>query len=159
MREGTRRYFEDGEDGRDKDVMRGRCGPAEVLREQLADLDSFPRNFLSPSSSLQNSPLLVFGSVQQILSGQKVTVVRCEDINVSGSFFRNKLKYHAYLHSASIHFFIWLLKLMGAERHIVNPKKSGPFHERAPSRILYKAIRGMVSHFVWQNMRRWLTHY
>lgn len=27
-----------------------------------------------------------------------------------------------------------------------NPKKSGPFHHRAPSRILYKAIRGMVPH-------------
>jgi len=38
--------------------------------------------------------------LQQILSGQKVTVVRCEEINISGSFFRNKLKYHAYLHSA-----------------------------------------------------------
>jgi ribosomal protein L13 len=37
----------------------------------------------------------------QILMGQKVTVVRCEEINVSGSFFRNKLKYHAYLHSES----------------------------------------------------------
>lgn len=35
----------------------------------------------------------------QILMGQKVTVVRCEEINISGSFFRNKLKYHAYLHS------------------------------------------------------------
>jgi ribosomal protein L13 len=35
----------------------------------------------------------------QILMGQKVTVVRCEEINVSGSFFRNKLKYHDYLHS------------------------------------------------------------
>ncbi|ORX37460.1 ribosomal protein L13 domain-containing protein [Kockovaella imperatae] len=67
---------------------------------------------------------------KQILSGQKVTVVRCEEINVSGSFFRNKLKYHDYLH----------------KRHIVNPKKSGPFHHRAPSRILYKAIRGMVPH-------------
>lgn len=32
------------------------------------------------------------------------------------------------------------------KRHIVNPKKSGPFHERAPSRILYRAIRGMVPH-------------
>ncbi|KAI5449457.1 60S ribosomal protein L16A [Naganishia albida] len=67
---------------------------------------------------------------KQILSGQKVTVVRCEEINCSGSFFRNKLRYHAYLH----------------KRHIVNPKKSGPFHFRAPSRILYKAIRGMVPH-------------
>ncbi|OCF37713.1 ribosomal protein L13 [Kwoniella heveanensis BCC8398] len=66
----------------------------------------------------------------QILSGQKVTVVRCEEINASGSFFRNKLKYHNYLH----------------KRHIVNPKKSGPFHFRAPSRILYKAVRGMVPH-------------
>lgn len=36
--------------------------------------------------------------------------------------------------------------LTGAERHIVNPKKSGPFHNRAPSRILFKAIRGMVPH-------------
>ncbi|GFZ46065.1 60S ribosomal protein L16-A [Saitozyma sp. JCM 24511] len=67
---------------------------------------------------------------KQILSGQKVTVVRCEEINISGSFFRNKLKYHNYLH----------------KRHIVNPKKSGPFHHRAPSRILFKAIRGMVPH-------------
>ncbi|WWD09680.1 ribosomal protein L13 [Kwoniella europaea PYCC6329] len=67
---------------------------------------------------------------KQILNGQKVTVVRCEEINASGSFFRNKLKYHNYLH----------------KRHIVNPKKSGPFHFRAPSRILYKAVRGMVPH-------------
>jgi large subunit ribosomal protein L13Ae len=67
---------------------------------------------------------------KQILSGQKVQVVRCEEINVSGSFFRNKLRYHAYLN----------------KRHLVNPKKSGPFHFRAPSRILYKAIRGMVPH-------------
>ena len=35
----------------------------------------------------------------QVLMGQKVSVVRCEEINCSGSFFRNKLKYHAYLHS------------------------------------------------------------
>lgn len=28
---------------------------------------------------------------KQVLSGQKVTVVRCEEINVSGSFFRNKV--------------------------------------------------------------------
>ncbi|KAJ1600671.1 hypothetical protein NDA14_002539 [Ustilago hordei] len=67
---------------------------------------------------------------KELLSGQKVIVVRSELINVSGSFFRNKLKYHAYLH----------------KRHLVNPKKAGPFHHRAPSRILYKAIRGMLPH-------------
>lgn len=41
-----------------------------------------------------------------------------------------QLRYHAYLH----------------KRHLVNPIKAGPFHHRAPSRILFKAIRGMVPH-------------
>jgi large subunit ribosomal protein L13Ae len=27
---------------------------------------------------------------KQLLNGQKVVVVRCEDLNVSGEFFRNK---------------------------------------------------------------------
>ncbi|CAK5280558.1 unnamed protein product [Mycena citricolor] len=67
---------------------------------------------------------------KQVLSGQKIVVVRCEEINISGSFFRNKLRYHNFLH----------------KRHIVNPKKSGPFHHRAPSKILYRAIRGMTPH-------------
>ncbi|EIE90993.1 hypothetical protein G6F57_002163 [Rhizopus arrhizus] len=66
---------------------------------------------------------------KQALNGQKVVVVRCEELNVSGEFFRNKLKYHAYLN----------------KRCLVNPTR-GPFHFRAPSRILYKAIRGMVPH-------------
>lgn len=30
---------------------------------------------------------------KQALSGQKIVVVRCEDVNVSGEFFRNKRKY------------------------------------------------------------------
>ncbi|KAM0746685.1 ribosomal protein L13 [Meredithblackwellia eburnea MCA 4105] len=67
---------------------------------------------------------------KQILNGQKVVVVRSELINASGSFFRAKLRYHDFLH----------------KRHLVNPKKSGPFHHRAPSRILYRTIRGMVPH-------------
>lgn len=66
---------------------------------------------------------------KQLLTGQKVTVVRCEDINVSGSFYRNKLKYLAYLR----------------KRCVINPAR-GPFHFRAPSRIFYRAIRGMVPH-------------
>jgi len=41
-----------------------------------------------------------------------------------------QLRYHNFLH----------------KRHIVNPKKSGPFHHRAPSKILYRAVRGMVPH-------------
>ncbi|KAI9638252.1 structural constituent of ribosome [Dioszegia hungarica] len=92
-------------------------------------------------SSFSSQPVVIDGKAhllgrlasivsKQILMGQKVTIVRCEEINVSGSFFRNKLKYHDYLH----------------KRHIVNPTRAGPFHHRAPSRILYKAIRGMVPH-------------
>ncbi|OZJ03145.1 60S ribosomal protein L16-A [Bifiguratus adelaidae] len=66
---------------------------------------------------------------KQILNGQKVVIVRCEEMQVSGSFFRNKLRYHAYLH----------------KRCLINPQR-GPFHFRAPSRIFYKALRGMIPH-------------
>lgn len=34
------------------------------------------------------------------------------------------------------------------KRHLVNPKKSGPFHHRAPSRIFQRTVRGMVPHKV-----------
>ncbi|CAD6568577.1 MAG: 60S ribosomal protein L16B [Cyphobasidiales sp. Tagirdzhanova-0007] len=67
---------------------------------------------------------------KQALNGQKIVVVRCEELNVSGSFFRLKLRYHNFLH----------------KRHLVNPKKSGPFHFRAPSKVLFKTIRGMMPH-------------
>ncbi|KAJ1834018.1 60S ribosomal protein L16A [Coemansia sp. RSA 2711] len=63
------------------------------------------------------------------LSGQKVVVVRCEEMNVSGSFFRNKVKLLNYLN----------------KRCLSNPKR-GPFHFRAPSRIFYRALRGMIPH-------------
>ncbi|QID87708.1 60S ribosomal protein L16B [Saccharomyces pastorianus] len=66
---------------------------------------------------------------KQLLNGQKIVVVRTEALNISGEFFRNKLKYHDYLRKATRF-----------------NKTRGPFHFRAPSRILYKAIRGMVSH-------------
>lgn len=66
---------------------------------------------------------------KQILEGQKIVIVRAESLNISGEFFRNKLKYHDYLRKATAF-----------------NKNRGPFHFRAPSRIFYKAVRGMVSH-------------
>lgn len=66
---------------------------------------------------------------KQLLNGQKIVVVRSELLNISGEFFRNKLKYHDYLRKATRY-----------------NKTHGPFHFRAPSRILYKAIRGMIPH-------------
>ncbi|KAI9101334.1 ribosomal protein L13 domain-containing protein [Phlyctochytrium arcticum] len=66
---------------------------------------------------------------KQLLTGQKVTLVRAEEINISGPFFRNKLKYMAFLR----------------KRCLVNPAR-GVFHFRAPSRIFWRTVRGMVPH-------------
>lgn len=66
---------------------------------------------------------------KQILNGQRVTVVRAEEFNISGEFFRNKLKYLAYLRKSTRY----------------NPNK-GPYHFRAPSKIFVKAVRGMIAH-------------
>merc|ERR1711894_116086 len=64
-----------------------------------------------------------------ILQGQRVVVVRCEGINISGSFYRNKLKYQEFLR----------------KRMNTNPKK-GPYHFRAPSKIFWRTVRGMLPH-------------
>ncbi|XP_055382971.1 60S ribosomal protein L13a [Condylostylus longicornis] len=64
-----------------------------------------------------------------LLQGGKVAVVRCEELNLSGHFYRNKIKYLAYLR----------------KRCNVNPAR-GPYHFRAPCRIFYKAVRGMIPH-------------
>lgn len=66
---------------------------------------------------------------KELLDGQKIVVVRCESMNVSGEFFRNKLKYHDYLRKSTN----------------FNHRR-GQFHFRAPSRIFYKAVKGMIPH-------------
>ncbi|PAA51922.1 hypothetical protein BOX15_Mlig015828g2, partial [Macrostomum lignano] len=64
-----------------------------------------------------------------LLLGQRVVVVRCEGINISGSFFRNKTRYHEFL------------------RKRLNTKPSrGPYHFRAPSKIFWRTVRGMLPH-------------
>ncbi|KAL9024543.1 MAG: hypothetical protein Q9196_006443, partial [Gyalolechia fulgens] len=67
---------------------------------------------------------------KQLLNGQKIVIVRCEALNISGKFFRAKLNYLAYLRKMTRY----------------NPTRGGPFHFRAPSRIFYKAVRGMIPH-------------
>ena len=66
---------------------------------------------------------------KELLSGQKVVVVRCEGINISGSLYRNKIIFHRFLR----------------KRTLTNPKR-GPIHFRSPSKILWRTIRGMVPH-------------
>merc|ERR1712221_48014 len=64
-----------------------------------------------------------------LLQGQKIVVVRCEKICISGNFYRNKLKVLDYL------------------RKRMNTKPSkGPYHFRAPSKCLFKVVRGMIPH-------------
>jgi len=66
---------------------------------------------------------------KEILNGQKVTLVRCEDMNISGSLYRNRLKYMEF-------------KRKGMNS---NPRK-GQFHFRAPSKMFWRVVRGMIPH-------------
>merc|ERR1711963_427086 len=64
-----------------------------------------------------------------LLQGQKVVVVRCEGLVISGNFYRNKLKVMEYLR----------------KRHLTKPSR-GPFRGRSPSKMFKHVIRGMLPH-------------
>lgn len=66
---------------------------------------------------------------KELLNGQRVVVVRCEEIEISGSLVRNKLKYNEFLRK----------KTLTQPAH-------GPFHLRAPSKIFWRTVRGMIPH-------------
>jgi len=91
-------------------------------------------------SGLSSRPIKIDGSghmlgrlaatvAKTVLQGNKVVVLRAELINMSGNFYRNKLKYLAFLR----------------RRCNVNPAR-GPFHYRSPSEIFKRCVRGMVPH-------------
>jgi len=66
---------------------------------------------------------------KELLNGQRVVAVRTEEIQISGSLFRNKLIFEKFLE----------------KRTNTNPRR-GPFHFRSPARMLWRTIRGMVPH-------------
>nr|AAX81225.1 ribosomal protein L13 [Uroleptus sp. WJC-2003] len=66
---------------------------------------------------------------KELLSGQRIVVVRCELLLRSGSLFRNKLKFHEFLNKGMN----------------TNPRR-GQFHFRTPSRIFWRTVRGMLPH-------------
>jgi len=66
---------------------------------------------------------------KELLSGQRIVVVRSEKINISGSLFRNKIKFSEFMRKKMVH----------------NPRR-GAVHHRAPSRVFWRAIRGMIPH-------------
>merc|ERR1711976_753431 len=66
---------------------------------------------------------------KEILRGQRVVVVRCEELVLSGSLFRNKLTYHEFLRKACN----------------TNPRRQFK-HFRSPSRMFWRSLRGMTPH-------------
>ena len=67
---------------------------------------------------------------KQLLSGQRIVVVRSEEINISGNFYRAKLKFKNFFR----------------KRSVVNQRHGGNIHYRAPSRIFWRTVRGMIPH-------------
>merc|ERR1712232_271413 len=66
---------------------------------------------------------------KELLSGQKVVIVRCESMCISGSLTRNRVKYAQFRR----------------KRMNTNPRR-GPFHFKSPSRMVWRTIRGMIPH-------------
>jgi large subunit ribosomal protein L13Ae len=66
---------------------------------------------------------------KQLMRGQRVVVVRCEALNISGSLFRNNLKYQDFLNKSCNS----------------NPRKMFK-HFRSPSRMFWRVLRGMTPH-------------
>ncbi|KAL7497061.1 hypothetical protein ACHAWT_008437 [Skeletonema menzelii] len=64
---------------------------------------------------------------KELLAGQKIVLVRCEDMVISGSLVRNQTKYAQFRQ----------------KRMNTNPSR-GPFHFKAPSMMVWRTIRGMV---------------
>merc|ERR1711879_344045 len=66
---------------------------------------------------------------KELLCGQKIICVRCEDIVMSGGLIRNRFKFMNFLR----------------KRMATNPKK-GPYHYRNPGKFFWRVVRGMVPH-------------
>merc|ERR1712238_606531 len=64
---------------------------------------------------------------KELLAGQKVVIVRCDEMVISGSLVRNKEKYAQFRRKAMN----------------TNPRK-GPFHYKSPAKMVWRTIRGMV---------------
>lgn len=66
---------------------------------------------------------------KEALNGQRISVIRCEKILISGSKYRNKLK----------------VMDIRNKRMSTNPRR-GPFHQKAPAQMFLKKVRGMLPH-------------
>ena len=67
---------------------------------------------------------------KELLNGQRVVVVRVEQLTLSGSLYRRRCDYLEFKNKVSNS----------------NPRKGGPHHYRSPSKIFWRAVRGMLPH-------------
>ncbi|XP_021830573.1 60S ribosomal protein L13a-1-like [Prunus avium] len=66
---------------------------------------------------------------KDLLNGQRIAVVRCDEIAISGGLVRQKMKY------------------MRFRRKRMNTQPShGPIHFRSPAKIFWRTVRGMIPH-------------
>lgn len=65
---------------------------------------------------------------KELLGGQRVVVVRVEQAVLSGLLFNRRVEYLE-----------WKNKVSNS-----NPRKGGPYHFKAPSKLFWKAVKGMV---------------
>lgn len=66
---------------------------------------------------------------KQLELGQKIVIVRCESVLMSGKIFRRKLHFMGYMN----------------ERTNFNPTH-GPIHQTSPAHYVYKCIKGMINY-------------
>ena len=66
---------------------------------------------------------------KELLEGKKVVIVRCDKIEKTGKYIKNKFE----------------LISKSKKRTNTNPKH-GPFHFKSPSQVFWKTIRGMLPH-------------
>lgn len=67
---------------------------------------------------------------KHLLSGQRIVVVRAEKLVLSGLLYNHRVDHLEYLNKKSN----------------INPRKGGPYHYKAPARIFWRAVKGMLPH-------------
>ena len=65
---------------------------------------------------------------KELLTGQRVVIVRAEKALLSGILFTKRTDFLEFLNKQSN----------------TNPRHGGPYHYKAPARLIWKAIKGMV---------------
>ncbi|KAL7574967.1 hypothetical protein ACA910_010786 [Epithemia clementina (nom. ined.)] len=66
---------------------------------------------------------------KELLAGQTIVIVRCDEMVISGSLTRNKIKYAQF-----------------RQLHMNTNPRRGPHHYRSPAAMVWRTIRGMVPH-------------